>query len=371
MAGTSPEVWFVLPSANADNCRRNLPAWRDQGYRVAVLQDRERFDVIADAVLVRDRYPGWAGSVNTLFREVVPATCRVVVSGGDDMLPDPHKRAAEIAAEFLDHFNGDFGVMQPTGDGFEATETICGSPWLGRSWMERMYAGAGGLCTAYFQQYADDELYWVSRCAGRFWARPDLTQYHEHFRRMDKPAPAYWVDSAASHDESDCLTFIARSRTGFPGAAPNGQPGLLDLSVFTTEYTGRAEAWYRQRYGAASDQDPARRLGDALSKCAQNGWRRVAIYGAGQHTARAGQALRSPCVDIVAIVDDDPARVGGRLWNFPVVSREQAIDLELDALILSSDAIEPRLRARASGFEQRGVRVIGLYGAAAPAKVGA
>ena len=113
MAKSSPEVWFVLPTANAENCRAHLPAWRDQGYRIALLQDRIRFEADADAVLTRNSYPGWAASVNTLFREAVPRSCPVIVAGGDDMLPDPTKRAGDIAEEFLDYFGGDFGVMQP------------------------------------------------------------------------------------------------------------------------------------------------------------------------------------------------------------------------------------------------------------------
>ncbi|MEM9373079.1 MAG: hypothetical protein AAGA55_05490 [Planctomycetota bacterium] len=357
---TTAHVWYLMPSANPANAARSVPAWQDQGYRVAVLQDRTRFDIRCDALLTRERYPGWAGSINALFREVVPPDCRVVVAGGDDMFPDPDRRAPEIAGSFLDHFAGDFGVMQPTGDDFEATRTICGSPWLGRSWMERMYQGRGGLCEAYHQQWADDELFWVSRCAGRFLPRPDLTQRHDHFLRSDLPAPQYWVESAAGHDESDCLTFIARSRAGFPGAAPRDEPGLLDIGVFKRAYRGRAENAYRERY-AALDTGPAERLGEALDRCDREGASRVAIYGAGQHTHRAGAALRSPPVDILAIIDDDPARIGGRLWNYPVVSLEHALGMGLDAVVLSSDAMEHRLMERAAAFLERGVEVRSLY----------
>ncbi|USN97935.1 MAG: hypothetical protein H6810_07000 [Phycisphaeraceae bacterium] len=370
-----PQVWFVLPSANAENCRRRLPAWRDLGYRIAVLQDRVRFEAPCDVVIRRDRYPGWGASVNAMFREVVPADCPVIVSGGDDMLPDPSRRAGEIAEEFLDHFAGSFGVMQPTGDDFEATAQICGSPWMGREWLERMYAGRGGMSEAYVHQYADDELFWVSRCASRLWIRPDLTQRHEHFRRTNEPAPRYWAESAGANDEADCLTFIARSRAGFPGASPADEPGLLDMDVFEREYTGRAEAWYRSRYAGSGDTahnaEPSRRMRDALALCAAEGLHRVAIFGAGQHTARAADALRDPPVEIAAIIDDDADRIGRRLWNFPIVSRERAIELNLDAVVLSSDAMEARLVGRAAPLASAGVRVVSLYGADRQVRAGA
>lgn len=358
----TPQVWFVLPSASEANCRRNLPAWRDQGYRIALLQDRARFEADCDAVITRDRYPGWGASVNALWREVVPESCPVIVAGGDDMLPDPSRRAHEIAQEFLDHFAGDFGVMQPTGDTYARTEHICGSPWIGRHWMQRMYQGTGGMPEWYTHQWADDELYWVSRCAGRFWQRPDLTQFHDHFLRRDEPAPRYWVESAGAHNERDCLTFIARSRAGFPAAAPADEPGLLDLRVIDPAATARAEAAYRASVGAHGEQNEAdRRMRAALQQCAQSSHRRVAVYGAGQHTRRLGGALLDPTVEVAAIIDDDPERIGSRLWNYPIVSPEEALSLGLDAVILSSDAMEDRLRLGAAPLERAGVVVIGLY----------
>lgn len=359
MSAASGDVWFVLPTANAENCARNLPAWRERGYRIALLQDRVRFEAEADAIIAATKYPGWGAAVNRLFREAVPSSCQVVVAGGDDMLPDPHHSAAEIRDQFLDHFQGSFGVMQPTGDDYEATRVICGSPWLGRAWMQRMYQGQGGMPETYTHQWADDELYWVARCAGRFWARPDLTQHHDHFLRRGESAPAYWAESAGRHEEQDCLTFIARSRSGFPGAASLEQP--LDLRVFEREYSNRAERSYAQRHGSAQGDQAARKIEAALEQCAAQGHSRVAIFGAGQHTRRAGSALCDPPVMVLGILDDDPDRIGSRLWNFPIISTEQAHSLGLDAIILSSDSMEERLAQAARPLERAGVEIIRLY----------
>lgn len=360
MKSSYGDVWFVLPTANEANCRAHLPAWRDMGYRVALLQDRARFGADADAIVEVAEYPGWGASVNRLFREVVPGSCDVIVAGGDDMLPDPTKRADEIRDEFLEHFGGSFGVMQPMGDDFEATRTICGSPWLGRAWMTRMYGGTGGMPEAYVHQWADDELYWVSRCAGAFWERRDLTQRHEHFLRKGEPAPAYWAESAGRNDERDCLTFIARSRAGFPGAAETG--GVLDMSVFAREYGDRAERAYAERYGSGASRIAGEKMRAALAACARAGHGRVGIFGAGQHTRRAGEALCTPEVMLVAIIDEDPARVGTTMWGLPVVSVADALGLGLDAVVLSSDSMEDRLLAAARPLEAIGVRVVSLYG---------
>lgn len=330
------------------------------GYRIAVLQDRERFEAPADVIVTADRYPGWGATVNRLFREVVTEACPVIVSGGDDMLPDPDHSAGELAEQFIERFAGTFGVMQPTGDEFEQTGTICGSPWLGRAWMERMYRGHGGMPECYVHNWADEELYWVAKCSGRLWQRPDLTQRHEHFRRRGESAPDYWIDSAARHDERDCLTFIARRAAGFPGAEPVDEPALLDLGVLARAYAGKAEEAYKAHHGEHGSE-ASDRLGAALDALHADGCERVAIFGAGQHTRRCGDTLCRPPVSILAIIDESPERIGTRLWNYPVVSPAQALTLGLDAVVLSSDAMEDRLRGAAQPLANAGVRVVGLY----------
>jgi len=367
-----PEVWYILPSANPDLCAQNLPAWRERGYRVALLQDRVRFEPSresgVEAIVTRDRYPGWTSSINVLFREAVPENVQVVVAGGDDMLPDADHTASELAEQFLEHFGSSFGVMQPIGDEFEQTRTICGSPWLGRSWMESMYGGTGGMCEAYHQAFGDDELAWVARCMHSLWMRPDLTQYHDHFRRRGDAAPAYWVESAAAHDRGDCLTFIARAHAGFPGAEP--LPGSMvprqqmDLDVFRREYDGKAEQLWSERHAGDANNEASDRMARALALCAQRGLWRVAIYGAGQHTRRTGSALCTPPVEIVCVIDDDSERIGTRLWNYPIISMRGAIEQThaIDAVVLSSDSMEDRLRDGASRLAAKGIAIVGLYG---------
>jgi hypothetical protein len=363
-----PEVWFVLPTASAANCAKTLPAWRERGYRVAALQDRSRFACDADVVVHAEAYPGWPGTVNRLFREVVPASCPVIVSGGDDMYPDPDRRAHELAEQFLDHFGGTFGVMQPHGDAFEETDQFCGSPWLGRSWMESMYGGSGGMCAAYTHHFADDELYWVARGMGALWSRRDVTQYHDHFRRRGEPAPEYWNRSVQASDARDTLMFIQRSRHGFPGYEPAGTHRALDPDVFRREYTGRAERYWETFHAPVGEGVRAtERVAGALERLAARGVGRVAIYGAGQHTRKAGAALCTPAVEVVAIIDDVRGEEGSSMWGIPVVGQRSALALGVEAVVLSSDAMEERLWEASAPMRSAGVEVVRLYGERTPA----
>lgn len=367
MSSNEPEVWYAIPSANPQLARRTLPAWRDMGYRVAVLQDVERGPVPADVVVYRDAYPGWAASVNALCRETVPQSAAIVVCGGDDMLPDPTRRAGEIASQFIERFPDGFGVMQPHGDDFANTREICGSPWLGRGWIDRAYGGLGPMPPAYFHDYADTELYWVARGLGALWSRPDLTQRHEHFTRSGGAEPAYWSRSVGATRACDGLVFLARSRARFPGHAPlpgpDGRSPLFDATGFSAVHVERiAQGALRQNGMDNQSTRVTQRLRDALLYCDTMGHTRVGVYGAGRHTKDAGAALADPPVRVECLIDDGLA--GGTLWRIPIVGIERAMTLGLDAVIISSDRFEAELAARAAPLARLGAEIITLYGPA-------
>ncbi len=356
------DVWFAIPSASVERCRKVLPAWREMGYKVAILQNRERGDVPADVTVWSDHYPGWPGSINILAREIVPASAPVIVSGGDDMLPDPNHAAHEIAAQFLHRFPDTFGVMQPHGDDFLETAQFCGSPWLGRAWCERMYRGSGPMFAGYVHHGADDELFWVARCLDALWTRPDLSQYHEHFLRSGEAPPHWWMEAVDRHDERDTLHFIARAAHAFPGHEPTGEHPPFDRERFRREYTRRAERHWESRYAPRTATDPAaERMAAALERCAERGLGRVLLYGAGKHTRRLADALLSPPVSVLAIVDDNPKHAGTFLWNYPVIRRDDAILFRPDAVILSSDTFEDALADAARPLADAGAEIIRLY----------
>jgi hypothetical protein len=363
---SEPQVWFAIPSASPQRCRRNLPAWREMGYRVAILQNRQRAEIPADMVVWSDTYPGWAESINILCREIVPRETPIVVSGGDDMLPEPGHSAPQLAEQFLEHFGdtpgGTFGVMQPQGDGFMDTSRYCGSPWLGRAWIERMYGGRGPMFGGYHHNWADNELLWVARGLGALWQRPDLSQHHAHFTRTGGEKPAWWRQHVEKHDLDDCKLYLSRLWARFPGHAPLGLDRAYEPPADLAE-----AAWLAERSLAHHDYYGQRRilwteaLRRALEHCADAGLSPVALYGSGTHTRTAGDALVEPPATVACIVDDEPARQGRSLWGFPVVSREAALALGVRAAILSANAHEETLLARCADFARAGVRVLRLY----------
>lgn len=363
------EVWFAIPSASVERCRERLPAWRDRGYRIAILQNVERGEIPADIVQWSDDYPGWGESINILCSSIVPESADIIVSGGDDMLPDPDRTAQELAAEYFERFPDGFGVMQPAGDSFMWAENYCGSPWFGRRFFSAMYGGHGPMCGGYRHNWADYELYWVARCIGKLWMRDDATQHHAHFTREGEEQPEWWTTNVAAADRRDCELFLSRKHMFFPGYEPRGVETTFDRHELLRHEPGIAEWKWNNNYAPhALTQPVAKRLADALESCKDRGAARVAIYGAGTHTLKAAQALATPPVDIVGILDDDASRQGERMWGYPIMTPREALAAEVEAVVLSSDSFEDALWESSASLRAAGVEVVRLYGATATAQ---
>ncbi|MBM4107899.1 MAG: hypothetical protein FJ255_03670 [Phycisphaerae bacterium] len=356
------EVWFAIPSASPEMCRRNLPLWKERGYRIALLQDRVRFEAPeADRVLRVDDYRGWAWAVNRLCREVVPGSASLVVTGGDDMRPDPNHWAGQLAEQFHSRFADGFGVMQPHGDGYLRAPHYCGSPFFGRRWIDTMYGGRGPVFDGYYHNWCDNEIYWVARCMGALWSRADLSHYHEHFTRLPREQGEFRA-KIDGRDRADCRLYLSRAWTGFPGHEPIGGGRPLDLSPLEADTARLAEAHWVNLY--ASDllnRSWTGRAREALEGCRSRGFARVALYGAGKHTRGLGSVLIDPPVRVECIIDDDERLHGSRLWNYPIVSREEALGRQPGAVVLSSNSIEPRLWDNSAVFRDAGIPVVRMY----------
>jgi hypothetical protein len=188
MANT--HTWFCIPSARkASEANAMLAIWRERGYKIALWRDAaETVPPVCD-ILLTGKYPGYAQAVNALAAEVLSrdTRCEWIVTGGDDTLPDLSHSPEHIAAQCRDHFNGTFGVMQPTGDRFAggSIDRIAGSPWMGREWCERANGGEGPLWPEFTHMFVDQCLQDTAIRCGAFWQRQDLIHLHRHFMRKD------------------------------------------------------------------------------------------------------------------------------------------------------------------------------------------
>ena len=75
--------------------------------------------------------------------------------------------------------------MQPTGDRYAGgcIDRIAGSPWLGREWCLRANGGRGPFWPEFTHMFSDECLKRTAEKLGVYWARPDLTHFHNHFMR--------------------------------------------------------------------------------------------------------------------------------------------------------------------------------------------
>ena len=92
------------------------------------------------------------------------------------------------------------------------------------------------------------------------------------------------------------------------------------------------------------------------------GCRRIAVYGLGQHTQRRADVFDRQDFPVVGFLDDDPPPSGEAL-GLPVVTVDSAIEtLNPDGVLISSDAWEGQMWARAEPLRRAGVYVRPIYG---------
>lgn len=251
-------VWYCIPSKRQfDEAELVLAKWRERGYKIALwvdsaLEGIQRKMILKSCDLVlgtEGPYPGYTVAVNALMREVLKddAEAEWLVTGGDDVEPDPNYTAEQIAEQCSEHFanlhqdsgpgGATFGVMQPTGDrwGDDAhgrarwptapayIDRVLGSPWFGREYVRRMYGGNGPLCQEYTHMFEDEEAQNVALKLGVLWQRRDLTHYHNHWGRGGDQAACPEFLRHVAGDEHWAFSkaiFERRQREGYPGHEP-------------------------------------------------------------------------------------------------------------------------------------------------------
>jgi len=154
-----------------------------------------------------------------------------------------------------------------------------------------------------------------------------------------------------------------------PRAAPLVIDRLADMGWLDDDATTKATAVSLGRLpdlplplpqGLQSPQQAIAALVDrAALECAALGAKRIAIFGAGKHTARLGLAgYKARGLRIVAILDDHPSR--DRLLGVPIVRATDAPPT-IDAIVVSSDTYENALAERARTLTKGRVPIVRLY----------
>lgn len=218
-------VIYCIPTCNPERASTAVAQWHARGYEVFLAVERDGFDELgADLVQRSDSYPGYWVASNRLAKLAVAQGADIVVCGGDDMTPDPNLAAYEIGAQYLDRFPDGFGIMQPTGDpmAHNCASRICGSPWMGRGWVERSYHGEGPFWGGYMQFFGDQELQHVAILLKCLWQRSDLTQWHDHWMRKGVAAKTDYQVANDRHWDPDKSLYQRRFADGFPNHEPRG-----------------------------------------------------------------------------------------------------------------------------------------------------
>ncbi|MFH1746967.1 MAG: radical SAM protein [Planctomycetota bacterium] len=89
--------------------------------------------------------------------------------------------------------------------------------------------------------------------------------------------------------------------------------------------------------------------------------RPVAVFGAGKHTRKVLPALLESPVSIAAIVDDDPNRQGLRLGRWEIIAPARMADLDIGAVLVSSDMRQQELVARLRPLVADRYRLLTIY----------
>ena len=212
------EVWYAIPSANLERQNKTLPLWRDRGYKLALWIDPGQEHYPADIVIDLP-YRGYYVAFNELCK-AIGDRADIVVTGGDDVDPDPEHTAEQGAAIFRERFPDLCGVMEPVGDPWHS-KVCCIAPWVGKGWIQRAYQGHGPVHPEYLSYCGDVELFRVAQRLDRLHLEPGITQLHHHWSRGSESS-FWWRKSyhqvAKQNHRRDQELLTARDAAGFPGS---------------------------------------------------------------------------------------------------------------------------------------------------------
>ncbi|MFH1419653.1 MAG: polysaccharide deacetylase family protein [Planctomycetota bacterium] len=158
-----------------------------------------------------------------------------------------------------------------------------------------------------------------------------------------------------------------------PGSVRSGHGAIdwprvgVDADTTAESLVGRLAELHRVEHGwpvrlNRHERSLEQRVRSAVCKCVDLGIERIALYGAGRHTAKLLQTTSLWPLQVLGIFDDDTGLRGGKRYGLPVYSPADIANLKPQAVIISSDQYENAIYERIAPLEARGIRVLKLHG---------
>jgi len=187
--------------------------WKGMGYETGILVHGQI--ELPDAIgsyIVQPQWIGFPTAANMLCA-AYGAMYDIVIIAGSDIYPDQSKTAQVLEAEFKSHFNGTNGIMHPTGDRYGLIDDVCICPWIGAEYIDD--CSQAPYYDGYYHYFCDAELQEVAIMKGRFWQRPDLSQYHDHWGRKEGVDRPEHLLTAKERHPIDQQTYLRRKANGY------------------------------------------------------------------------------------------------------------------------------------------------------------
>lgn len=92
-----------------------------------------------------------------------------------------------------------------------------------------------------------------------------------------------------------------------------------------------------------------------------HGCRRVLFYGASDTALALLEVLDGSSIEVLAVLDDDPAKQGTVLGGVPVIAPDQAPAFDVDSIVVTTVAFQDQILQKGSRLTPNGERLIGLF----------
>jgi peptidoglycan/xylan/chitin deacetylase (PgdA/CDA1 family)/protein-L-isoaspartate O-methyltransferase len=157
-----------------------------------------------------------------------------------------------------------------------------------------------------------------------------------------------------------------------PGFVPLGYNALdwprvgIGIDATSDSVLAQLAALHRTTNGWPQDLAPGgpsleERVRRVVRQCVESGIQRIALYGAGRHTAKLLHTTSMCPLSVLGIIDDDAGLHGFKRYGLPIYGPADITSLSPDAVLISSDQYEEAIYQRIAPLEASGIRVLRLH----------